>query len=408
MHHKIKSILLLFVLIAFIYSCKNPQKQVIENQPYLLVLSMDGFRWDYPEKANTPTLDSLEKFGVRANLIPTFPTKTFPNHYSIATGLYPENHGIILNHFYNYELDKPYSMRIKEAKINPDFYKGEPIWNTAEKQGYKAASYFWIGSETPVQGKHQNYWKTYDHNFPFESIIDTVLYWLQLPHVERPHFITFYSHEPDDAGHKYGPNSTEIVNTFEFLDSLLSVFFTRINKLPIAKDLNIIVTSDHGMADIPSENTEFLDDYIKTEWIHRYEGSTPVFHIKAKEGFKDSIYLNLKRAEHFTVNHPEELPARMHYSNNLNVQDFVVIADSNWHVTWKKTANYVSKGSHGYDNRNTDMHAIFYAIGPSFKKGYRAESFENVHLYSLMAEILKIEPAQTDGSLDEVKNLLKE
>jgi len=281
------------LLIVFLFiSCTNSLKDNEKQQPYLILLSMDGFRWDYPEKAYTPTLDSIEQYGVRANLIPSFPTKTFPNHYSMATGLYPENHGLLLNNFHNYELGETYSIHARQAIENADFYKGEPIWVTAEKQDVTTASYFWVGSEAPIQGIQPTYWKKYDHYLPFNSIIDTVIYWLDLPYAKKPHLITFYFNEPDEIGHKYGPESTEIVDKVEYLDSLLDVFFDKINKLPNADKLNIIITSDHGMAEVPSSNMLYLYNYISSEWVQHSYGGSPVYLVKANEGYIDSIYLH--------------------------------------------------------------------------------------------------------------------
>lgn len=404
----IKIFLIQSFCILLLFGCNNVNNKIKNNseQPYVIMLSMDGFRWDYPEKAKTPTLDSIARNGIRANSIPCFPTKTFPNHYSIVTGLYPENHGIILNEFYSYELEKKYSMHDRQAVEDADFYKGEPIWVTAEKQNVTTASYFWVGSESPVKVNKPTYWKKYDHYFPFESIIDSVIFWLDLPDNKRPHLILFYFNEPDETGHKYGPNSAEIVHKVEYLDSILGVFFNKINKLPIADQLNIIVTSDHGMCETSLSSTIYFDDYVSTEWIKECYGGSPVYIIKSNDGFEDSTYFNLKKIQHCSVYYPNEIPEYLHYNNNINIQDFILVADSSWSIEWKNQINYYDKGRHGYDNKNTDMHAIFYAIGPVFKKNYKHKSFENINIYSLIAEILNIEPVKTDGKLEEVSEML--
>ncbi|NOZ45553.1 MAG: alkaline phosphatase family protein [Chlorobi bacterium] len=391
-----------FLLIGSINCTRRADNN--NNNPYLLILSMDGFRWDYPEHAETPVLDSIEKIGVKANIIPSFPTKTFPNHYTLATGLFPDNHGIILNNFYNYKLDKKYSLGNNATVVNPDFYGGEPIWVTAEKQGVISASYFWVGSEAPIKGILPTYSKPYDHYFPFSSIIDSVINWLQLPEIKRPHLIAFYFNEPDLTGHEYGPNSSEIVRKTEFLDSLLGVFFAKKNQLDIANKLNIIITSDHGMGEISKEKTVYFDNYISRNWLENSYGGCPVFLLKAKKEFYDSVYNHLKNVKHISIWKPEEIPSNLHFGHNENIQDFVVSADSLWNIDWKN--HHSDKGTHGYDNKDTDMQAIFYAIGPDFKKNYKNKPFPNVDLYSLICNILNLKPAPNDGNFDDVKNMV--
>jgi len=190
-----------------LFSCKqsNRSDQNSQTQPYLVMLSLDGFRWDYADKVPTPNLDKIAKMGVKAeSLQPSFPSKTFPNHYTIATGLYPDHHGIVLNAFYDPETDRYYSIRDRKTVEDGTFYGGEPIWNTAEKQGVKAGTFFWVGSDADIQKMHPSYWKKYEHNFPFEQRIDSVISWLQLPEEKRPHLILWYMHEPDSKGHRYG------------------------------------------------------------------------------------------------------------------------------------------------------------------------------------------------------------
>jgi predicted AlkP superfamily pyrophosphatase or phosphodiesterase len=173
-------------LFFFLVSCNQHQ----QKDKYLIILSMDGFRWDYPNMTDTPNLDSIAKIGVQAEAIRSaFPSKTFPNHYTMATGLYPDNHGIVNNHFYDPATGTRYSMRDSATRHNPYYYGGEPIWITAEKQNVKTATYFWVGSEHPTDGIRPSIWKYYDHSFPFEQRIDSVIAWLQLPESQRPRLI---------------------------------------------------------------------------------------------------------------------------------------------------------------------------------------------------------------------------
>ena len=373
------------------------------------MLSMDGFRWDYPEKANTPNLDSVEKIGVRAQAsIPCFPTKTFPNHYSMATGLYPNNHGIIFNKFYAPDIDKFYSLANIEAVTDPEFYFGEPIWVTAEKQGVKSASYFWVGSEAPHDSIFPSYYYSYNGSVPFEKRIEGVIEWLNLPEEDRPHLIMWYMEEPDSKGHDVGPDHPEIVNTVEYLDSLVGVFNQKVEALPFADQINVIFTSDHGMGQISKEKSLFLYDIIEKDWCHGVDGGNPVYSIDVKDEYYDKVFDILSETKHLMVWKKEEIPERLNFGSSERIKDFVVLADSSWSI-WKssKRISY-SGGAHGYDNANTDMHAIFYAYGPSFKKGYKHHSINNIDLYPLICELLQIEPKPVDGKLENTIELLRE
>ncbi|RLD88382.1 MAG: alkaline phosphatase family protein, partial [Bacteroidetes bacterium] len=238
---------LILGLLLFVLSACNKQEER-DDRPYLVILSLDGFRWDYPQMANTPTLDSLKKAGVIAeSLKPSYPTKTFPNHYTMATGLYPDHHGLVDNYFHATDLNRIYSMRDREAVMDGVFYGGEPIWVTAENQGMKSATFFWVGSEAEIKGVRPTYWYQYDWTIPFEDRIDSVVHWLSLPEDKRPHLIMWYYSEPDHTGHLAGPESEELKVLVEELDACLADFFTEMRKLPLFDKLNFIITSDHGM-----------------------------------------------------------------------------------------------------------------------------------------------------------------
>ncbi len=396
--------LLILPLVA-IQACKDQHTE--KSRPYIIMVSLDGFRWDYQSKTATPTIDSIEKYGVKAkSLKPSFPTKTFPNHYTIATGLYPDHHGIVQNTFYDPVLGKKYQIRDRQAVENPVFYDGEPIWVTAEKQGVKTASYFWVGSEAKVKGIQPSIWKKYQHHFPFEQRIDSVISWLQLPGENRPHLLMLYMHEPDHVGHVFGPDSKETARTVHYLDSLMGVLSKKLNTLETANNINLIILSDHGMGNVSSERSILIDHYIDTAWFNRILGHNPNMLFDVKDEFYDKALNTLQSIEHLTVWEHGKVPENMHYGNNPRTLDFIVVADSSWSIGFSHDpVNY--KAAHGYDNNNTDMHTIFYAIGPAFKKGYESETFENVNIYPLIAEILDITPVETDGSIERVKQVLK-
>ena len=399
-----KSIILSLLSIILFASCS---RDIPAEKQYVVILSLDGFRWDYPDKMPTPNLDNIAKNGVKAKSVkPCFPTKTFPNHYSMATGLYPDHHGIVLNSFYDEDMDAYYSIGNRDAVENPDFYDGEPIWVTAEKQGMISASYFWVGSEAAIQGIQPTYWKRYKHNFPFEARLDTVIAWLQLPEDIRPHLILWYMHEPDAVGHDYGPDGEVTRSTVIYLDSLVGVFMNKLEKLPVSDHVNFIVTSDHGMGALSDDRVVILEDYLDTAWFEIIEGSNPNFNLKIKKEFSDTAFIALSNIPHTMAWKHDEVPEYLHYGHNPRTMDITLLADSSWIIRWEKQNSYGS-GAHGYDNKNTDMHAIFYATGPAFNKNQNYPTFDNIGLYPLIAHILGLTPVEVDGKLENVKGMLK-
>lgn len=393
-----------FVILGLSFGCNKAQQP--DKKPYLVVLSLDGFRWDYPQHFSTPNLNMMAKEGVHANsLIPCFPTKTFPNHYSIATGLYPDHHGIIQNSFYVPGIGT-FEPTNRQSIMNGAYYEGEPIWLTAENQGMKSACYFWVGSEAPIKGKYPSIWLPYNQDLPFTSRIDSVITWLQLPSEKRPHLIMWYIHQPDEISHHEGPLAASTGKMISYLDSLVGVFRARLNELPIANKVNFVVVSDHGMAKVNENNNLYLDHLVPRYWINMACGGDIQLNITATPGYKDSLYHRLKKVNHLSVWKKEEVPQRLHYGTNPRIYDLVVLADTGWNIMLTQPAKIIP-GHHGYDNIYPDMHGIFYAVGPAFKNGYERPSFENIHLYPLFTHILKLKPSEVDGRLEEVRDMLK-
>lgn len=372
---------------------------------YVIMLSLDGFRWDYPTMYNTPNLNKIAEEGVKAkSLIPCYPSKTFPNHYSIATGLHPDNHGIVNNSFYDPELGF-YSINDRQSVEFPDFYDGEPIWITAEKQGVKSASFYWVGSETQIKGIQPTYWKKYNQRVPLTYRIDTVIHWLNLPIDKRPRLITFYYHEPDWTSHDFGPESPQTKACVEKLDSLLGMFIEKVKSLPIASKVNVLIVSDHGMATI--EKFINLSDYVNKDWFDVISGGNPIYNLQPKvEHYKEALAA-LKNIKNIKVWERDSIPKRYHYGKNKRVCDILVEADLGYGISWTYDKESYKGGTHGYDNSYPQMHGIFYAFGPSFKKGYQEKSFSNTDIYPLIAYILMIKPEKVDGRIGEVLDMLK-
>ncbi|MCG8409916.1 MAG: ectonucleotide pyrophosphatase/phosphodiesterase [Bacteroidales bacterium] len=400
------NVFLVAIIVLFVSSCNSIEKE--QDKPYVVMLSLDGFRWDYPDKMHTPNLDYIQKIGVKAEAsIPCFPTKTFPNHYSMATGLYPDNHGLVQNKFYAPDIDKYFSIRNRNAVEDSEFYFGEPIWVTAEKQGVKSASYFWVGSETAHDSIFPSYYHLYNDSVPFERRMQGVIDWLKLPEEKRPHLILLYVQEPDRVGHVFGPDHANTYSMVRYLDSLVGVLNDKIANLPIADKINVIVTSDHGMGAISKEKTNHLFDIVNQDWCEYVDGGNPVFSIEAKDQYYDTLYSLLLKQKGITVWKKEDLPRRLNYGKSLRVKDFVVVADSAWSLLKYSDKKAYSGGTHGYDNKNKDMHAIFYAYGPAFKKGYVHTTINNIDIYPLICDILKLNPAKIDGNFKNVEALLE-
>jgi alkaline phosphatase D len=392
-------------IIAFL-AC-NAQKQNNSDQ-YVVVLSLDAFRWDYSTMANTPNLNSIAQNGVTTkSFIPCYPSKTFPNHYSMATGLHPNNHGIVCNSFFDPELGY-YSLGDRDAVMNANFYGGEPFWVTAENQGIKAATFYWVGSEAPVGGNYPSFWKIYDQKVPFENRIDTVIHWLTLPVEERPHLVAWYFHEPDGISHREGPTAPKTIAMVEMLDSLVGVFLDRVAKLPHAKQINIIIVSDHGMSEITPEKYINLTEYVDKDWFEYITGGNPVYGLTPKEEFRQQAISALKSIPNLKVWERKEIPERLHYGSNPRIQDILIEADAGYSVGLKPTSRRYSGGAHGYDNENPDMHGIFYAQGPAFKKGYKHKSILNLNLYTIITHTLGLTPSKNDGDWEDVKEMFVE
>ncbi len=402
---KIKIITLVFFLLSI---------QILGQQKnYTILISFDGFRWDYPNRGLTSNLDFIKENGVHAlTLKPCFPTKTFPNHYSIVTGLYPENHGIIANNFIDPVTNEIYKIGDTSAVRNPKWYKGEAIWETAKRQGVITASYFWPGSELNLEYRRPDYFEYYEHLRDYDKRVEGVLDWLKLPINQKPKFITLYFDAADTYGHRFGTNSQELTNSLMRLDSLIGKLFNGLKEINLYDSTNIIIVSDHGMSDVSGDRIinveEMLGGYTQNLWDYG-----PVMYVFPEKNESDKIYNKLKSEEsNFKVYRREEVPEYYHFSNNAMIPEIILIADPGWSLMTNKDINRYgnmnSGGQHGYDNNHIDMHGIFYAIGPDFKSGYTCGTLNNIDINPLLAKILRIFPNNNiDGKLERIEFLLK-
>ncbi|MEJ2501762.1 MAG: ectonucleotide pyrophosphatase/phosphodiesterase, partial [Gemmatimonadota bacterium] len=248
------------------------------DRPYLVLVAFDGMRHDLVDRTATPAFDRVAARGARADgLIPAYPSKTFPNHYSIVTGLYPAHHGIVDNAFYDPHRNAVYRLGDTIAVRDGSWYGGEPIWVTAEKQGLRTASFYWVGSEAPIAGVRPTYFKAYRDDFPYEARVDTVLHWLSLPPAERPQLITLYFPEPDHTLHREGPAAEAVDRAVRRLDDVLGRLLDGLDRLPIADSVHLVLVSDHGMAPAPEDHVIVLDEVADLAGVRVITNTTQAF-----------------------------------------------------------------------------------------------------------------------------------
>jgi predicted AlkP superfamily pyrophosphatase or phosphodiesterase len=391
------------------------QKRGDDLKPTVILLSIDGMRADYLDRYKPPTLSRLATEGVRAKwMIPSFPTKTFPNHYTIVTGLYPANHGIVENNVYDF--GTVLTMSKREEVRNPRWWGGEPIWVTAQKQGQLAASYFWPGTEAPIANEPPWKYRYYNGKVPNFLRVDKVLSWLDNPVESRPTMITLYFSNVDDAGHEFGPEAEETKYALWEVDGAIDRLMSGLRERGIDKKVNVIVVSDHGMATVDVRKTTFLDDHFNFDDTERILWTSEIIQIFPKAGKEGVIFNKIKNLERVKCWKKNDIPERLNYRQGKRVAPIVcsskegwITTNHEWYEDWLKGLEDTNKprGAHGYDNALESMRATFIAHGPAFRRGFLAEPFQNVDVYNLMCTILGLKPASNDGKLERVNEILR-
>ena len=396
-------------------SITKTNSSVAEKKLYLILISLDGFRWDYVEKYNPPNLSSFIKTGVKAeSLIPSFPTKTFPNHYTIATGLYPDKHGIIGNIFYDYKKDILFNKRSPGMAEDGSFYGGSPIWVEANKANMVTASYFFVGTEADIQGIRPTYYYTFDSSVKKDEKVNQALKWLNLKDKRRPHFITLYFNDLDRAGHRFGINDKELKKALLELDKHLGNLFKGVSEtgLPV----NIMIVSDHGMGN-QSTNKIIPVDSIKNDDLFMTIDNGTIVNIHPKKDVEiDSVLHYLRQKENnFKAYKTENTPGFEYSPKNKNWGEIQLIPDYGYGFWNQKSKmrlienGVTTIGIHGYDSKYKEMHGIFYANGPAFKNDYEISSIKNIHIFPLMCKILGLEiPKSIDGDINQIESVLKD
>lgn len=399
---KLRFLFLLFIFQNYGCSSKtDPINNEVDTTSYVIMVSIDGFRHDYAEKFNATNLLEMKKNGAWTQaMTPSFPSKTFPNHYTLVTGMYPGTHGIVSNKFYSKSRDEYYAIG-KPSVGDGSWYGGTPLWVLAEQNNMKSASFFWVGSEAEIQGVRPTYYEKYDGSIPNEDRVEQVLKWLDLPVEQRPQFITLYFSEVDDKGHGFGPDARQTKKAVLSIDENIGALRKGIAESGL--DITLIVTSDHGMVTI----NEGL--YLDVDW----RGAKTAFSSTNVSIYHDDpsvvglIKSDLEEIANIQVHEAGNFPEEYHFENPDRSGDLLVTIDP---PRVFSSSNTISGGTHGFDPyRIEEMHTIFHIEGAGIKSNYEIPSFENVHVYPLVANLLGLPiPNDIDGDEKVLLQVIKE
>jgi len=361
-----------------------------QKKPYLIMISVDGFRHDYAEKHDALFLQKIGRENVKANyLLPSYPSLTFPNHYTLATGLYPSHHGLVDNHFYEPSSAESYSMNRREKVEKGKWYGGTPLWVLAEQQGLLSASFYWVGTEAPIQGILPSYYYHYNEKIPIDQRIQTVVDWLRLPEDLRPHFISFYFPEVDHAGHDYGPNATKTGLAVRFVDSAIQKLTAAVATTGL--EVNFILTADHGMTEVDTVNRVLLPALDTNVAKMVWGGELAHIYVKNKNALP-ALYQQLKQnANGYEVLLKNETPKRWRYRQEDDLYNRIgdILLVPYWPRVFSSAGRRIKPGAHGFDPYAVeDMRTVFYAWGPAFQEQKSVGHFPNVDVYPVAAQLL--------------------
>ena len=408
----------LLALAALLFAAVSPAQDVtpvihVQNPPnlmsqqnkhYVVLVSLDGFRYDYAREYGAPHLDEMARDGASTptGMLPSYPSVTFPNHYTLVTGLRPEHHGIVAMEFYDPLRKESYAFN-KKGNSDGSWYQGTPLWVLAEQQGMRSACFFWPGSEAAIDGVRPSFYLHFDESIGDETRIDQVIDWLRLPPEQRPHFITLYYPNTDHAGHTYGPDSPETRDAVHQVDKMIGILRDRLKATGLPVDL--IVTADHGMikAETPPVVLDKFADlsHFKTEGALLYADSEADAE-RAYEQFRAHV------DPRFTAYRRADVPKSLHYDSRVSEGDPVIIANGPYAIYAHQPTRPPNIGSHGFDpQRVQQMKAIFYAEGPDIKAGVALQTFENIDVYSFIARLLELKTPPVDGVIGPLESALK-
>lgn len=394
--------LALGLLAVLICGCAAHAPQPHRSYSSLILISIDGYRADYFERGLSPRLAALAADGVRAQALkPAFPTLTFPNHYTIVTGLYPDHHGIVGNRMIDPAIAVPFVYKDAKSIDNAAWWGGEPLWVSVEKQGRHSATVFWPGSDVAIGGVRPERWLRFDASLSPEARVAQALEWLDLPEPQRPAFVTIYFDQVDHVSHMYGPGSPEVDAAVAQIDGALAHLLAGLKLRGLADSANLVVVSDHGQALAGADKVEVLDRTIDIKAVDVI--STGVMAgLAAKPGREADVERALLAPhDHMRCWKKSAVPARLHYGSNPRIPPLLCLANDGWTIETQKFMNdpkhHISLGEHGYDNEDPSMRALFIAHGPAFKRGLVVPEFDNVDIYPLLATILGVTAQPNDG-----------
>jgi alkaline phosphatase D len=389
-----------------IHADNTPNAPGQQAKHYVVLVSLDGFRFDYIDKYGAPSLQRLAATGATApgGMVPSYPSVTFPNHLSLVTGLYPEHHGIVANNFYDPSRGQSYSMRDARTVTDGQWYSGTPLWSLAESQGMRAAAFFWPGSEALIAGYRPDDYMVFDGDYPDNKRIDQVIAWLNEPEAARPHFITLYYADTDHAGHAYGPDSPEVKDAVRHVDTLMGTLRQRLDATGLPVDL--IVVADHGMV---ARRGNWIDLALYADLSHFKTDGALLYPKTEADAEKAYEQFRAHPDPRFTAYRRADVPAYLHYNENVREGDPVIVPNGPFLI---RAADGPGEGrpgvgsvrpplgEHGYDAaRMPEMRALFVANGPDIVPGTKLKSFANVDLYDFICAILDLKPAANDGEL---------
>jgi alkaline phosphatase D len=363
-------------------------------KPYVVLVSLDGFRYDYATRYGASHLLAIGARGASApeGMVPSYPSVTFPNHWTLVTGLYPEHHGIVGNNFYDPGRHQTYSLRDTATFRDGSWYGGTPLWVLAEQQGMRSACLFWVGCEAEVQGTRPSYYLRYDGSFENRKRLQLITQWLALPSAQRPHLLTLYISDVDEAGHRFGPDSPQTAETVRAVDQLIGTLDSSLaaTRLPV----DLIVVSDHGMATVVGDYINL--DAFAPDLASRLTKSVDRGLYAKSDSDAARIFGELQHAsDKFIVYRRADVPAALHFSSNPRSGDPIVVATGPYAIRSLAPLTGIATpevGAHGWDPaRVPDMNATFIAAGPDIRPGVQLPPFENVDLYPLVARILGLD-----------------
>ncbi|OXE35681.1 MAG: alkaline phosphatase family protein [Phenylobacterium zucineum] len=394
----------LFLILSFIVLTASPALA----RPLTVLISIDGFRADYLERGVTPNMSAMATLGVSAAMRPSFPSKTFPNHYALITGLRPDRNGIVENNMEDPAIPGvSFRMSNHDAVVDRRWWdQGEPLWVSAEKVGIRSATMFWPGSEAAVHGVRPGLWLPFDQSKSAEARVDQVLTWADLPADQRPQFITLYFDDVDTMGHTYGPESAQVNAAATRVDAAIGRLDAGLKARGL--EANIVVVADHGMAAISEDRQLFIEDLVPAGTF-RTLGTGAFITLAPLPGQETLVDKALVgHHPHLTCWRRGQFPARFHYGHNPRVAPIFCLPETGWTIysRVRKPGSW-EKGTHGFDPAARDMAAVFVASGPAFKSGVRLRTFDNVDVYPLVARLAGIPAQPSDGSLAPLRSALK-